>query len=378
MNIINKIKDLFKKLFKGKNMSQVNQQQNTQKPSQSNNQVKSEPLNTSKLVFATKLSSGVVLSKPKISGVAKNYLQFFTGVDSQTKFSMDDINNFFGPNTYLQVQSIAETDSTEALIQSRLESKIITAVGPFGKSVPILRNTIKTRIGKAGDSPAPQIQFMVSRNSNGKKAPLPINEWYYSLYIKLDAKLLDRLVFPTVGPGSSSWAAIAEFKTGGYNGVNGHGDYRLIVNAKKGPDGLYFTMGGDNAANGLGAVPGVDAYNISKPFWMQTTKPGIVPTGKWLKLEVYVKRPVDKNDLVTGISWAAITPLDTKQRTVIGHKVGGIQMGVADLPLGRLFLYPNYSGGNPVITHEATDLEIWDGLPFDKSILSLNNVMSDN
>lgn len=362
-------------------MDQVNKQIQ-QKPVQNKQQTQQQQTqqklaNTSKLVFATKLGDGVVLSPPKMYGSPKNYYQFFSGKDVQTGFDMTDVNKFFGDNTSFQVQSISDIDTSADTIHNGLESRIVTDVGPTGKLIPILRNSLKKRIGKAGDNPAPQIQFMISRNSNGKKQPLPINEWYYSLYFKLEPSLLDSLVFPTVGPGSSSWSALAEFKTGGYGGNNGYGDYRLIINVKKGANGLYFSMAGDNAANGLGFVPGVDVYNITKPFWMQTTKPGIVPTGQWCKLEIYVKRPANKDDLVTGISWAAITPMNTKKRMVIGHKVGGIQMGVADLPLGRLFLLANYSGGNPPVVHDMVDLEIHDSLPFDKAWLSINNVMTD-
>ena len=71
-------------------------------------------------VFATKFGPNIVLTKPKQYGSPKNYFQFFSGSDGQTKFNMLDVNKFFG-SSVLEVQCIADKDVNEETIQNYLE-----------------------------------------------------------------------------------------------------------------------------------------------------------------------------------------------------------------------------------------------------------------
>lgn len=327
-------------------------------------------------VFSTKFGPNVKLTLPKQHGTAKNYFQFFNGNDSQTKFDMLDITKFFGPSS-LMIQSITDKDVTEETVQQFLHSSINQSMGPFGRVQYVLKNNIKQRISPPGNILSPQIQFLINRSSSSKNPLTAVNEWYYSIYIKLDPNLAEKLIWPTIGAGASHWFTLAEFKTGGYNGNSSAGDYRLSLSIHKDNDGLFYRCSGDNVANGLGIVPGITEYNNSKPFWRQRTRSGSVKLGVWQKLEVYVKRPVGKDDTATGISWMAITPVNQQQRTVVGHKVGGVQMGIAELPLSRLFIISNYFGGNSPIAIECTDLDIWDTLPFRQSDRYNNNIILD-
>lgn len=329
-----------------------------------------------KKVFATKFGPNVVLSKPKQYGVAKNYLQFFSGIDTQTGFNMTDVNKFFGPSV-LEVQCITDKDVTEETVQNYLYSSIVQDVGPLGRLEHILRQNIKQRATPAGSVISPQIQFLICRNGTRGLAPLPLREYYYSMWFKLDAKLDEKLIIPAAGPGGSGWYSLAEVKTGGWGGDATFGDFRHILGVFKDADGLYYKIAGDNAANGLGKVPGITAYNIATPYWKQRTKSGSVKLGVWQKLEVYIKKPIDCNDLTSGVAWYAITQARQQERIVIGHKLGGKQMGDANLPDTRIFLGANYSGGNSPIVTDFTDLEIWDGLPFAQSARFNNNTMKD-
>lgn len=327
-------------------------------------------------VFATKFGPNVVLSKPKQYGVAKNYLQFFSGIDTQTGFNMTDVNKFFG-SSVLEVQCITDKDVTEETVQDYLHSSIVQDVGPLGRLEHILRQNIKQRISPPGAATSPQIQFLICRNGSGGKPPSWMREYYYSIWFKLDPKLDEKLIIPAAGPGGSGWYSLAEIKTGGYGGDATLGDFRFILGVFKDNDGLYYKIAGDNAANGLGKVPGVTAYNIANPYWKQRTKSGVVKLGVWQKLEVYIKKPMDVNDLSTGVVWYAITQARQQERLVIGHKIGGKQIGDASLPESRIFLGANYSGGKSPIVTDFTDLEIWDGLPFPQSVRFNNNSMKD-
>lgn len=327
-------------------------------------------------VFGTKFGPNVLLSKPRKFGSDKNYFQFFTGIDPQTNFNMTDVNKFFG-SCDLKVQSITEKDVTEETVQEYLNSSIVQDMGPYGRLEHILRQNIKQRVATIGSPNPPQLQFMISRNCIDKKPPPPLKELYYSLWFKLDPKLDQKLVFPTTGTSGTNWYALAEIKTGGYNGIVSAGDFRHIMGVHKDADGLYYKIAGDNAANGVGVIPGITEYNIANPYWRQRTKSGIVKLGVWNKLEVYIKRPVNKDDLRTGVSWYAITQAREQVRTVIGHKVGGCQLGIVNLPETRIFLGAVYSGGIAPIVTDFTDLEIYDGLPFPQSDRFNNNYMYD-
>lgn len=327
-------------------------------------------------VFATKFGPNIVLTKPKQYGSPKNYFQFFSGSDGQTKFNMLDVNKFFG-SSVLEVQCIADKDVNEETIQNYLNSSIVQDVGPIGRVEYILRQNVKQRTGPPGDSLSPQIQFLISRNCVGGKAPSMLKEYYYSIWFKLDPELDEKLVYPSIGPGSSAWYSLAEIKTGGYSGDATLGDFRFVLGVFKDADGLYYKVAGDNVANGLNKIPGLTSYNISNPFWRQRTRSGSVKLGVWQKLEVYIKKPLDSTDTKSGVAWYAITQARQQEKIVIGHKLGGIQMGIANLPETRIFLGANYSGGKSPIVTDFTDLEIWDGLPFPQSVRFNNNTMYD-
>lgn len=335
--------------------------------------ITNQQLKKAQKVFATKFGPNVLLTKPKRYGTDKNYFQFFTGVDGQTKFNLGDISNFFGSSS-LMVQSITDKNVTEETVQDYLHSSLVEDVGPKGRLEHILRNNIKLRVSPAGNIVSPQIQFLINRNPIKSKPPSPIDTYYYSTWIKLDPKLDEKLLYPIVGSGGSHWQVICEMKTGGYEGNASAGDYRYSVSVNKDENGLYYRVAGDNNANGVGVIPGLSSFTT---YWRQRTRSGVVKLGVWLKLEVFIKRPANKDDQTTGVIWVALTPANQQQRVVIGHKVGGVQMGIQNLPVGRLFLVSNYIGGNSPVSIDVTDLEIWNGLPFPQSQRFNNNIMYD-
>ena len=299
----------------------------------------------------------------------KLFYAFWSGTDNVTGDGLTAINNFLAvPAPYVQTITDVNTDVPGMLAQ--LETSVVNDVGPFGSIQKILRFNYKSQTQSVGGPSPAQSWFIIDRLAT------PLNEYFYEVYFKLDPNLADRLVYPIVGVGASHWYNFAEMKTGGYNGNNDGGDYRYIVGIAKDENGIFYKCAGDNVANGLGIVPGVDSY-VTSGYWRQRTVSGSVVLGVWCKLEVYVKRPVDKDDLTTGITWIAITPMTTGIRQVIGHKVGGIQMGVQNLPVCRILTFGHYSGGAAPIVTDYANLVFYDGFPYSSVVRGINNIMYD-
>ena len=308
-------------------------------------------------------------------GSARNYFAYWSGTDNVTGDGLTAINNFLAaPAPYVQTITDVNTDVPGMLAQ--LETSVVNDVGPFGSIQKILRFNFKYKALPMGDAIVPQSWFNLVRQSGVSTPPAPLNEYFYEVYFKLDPNLADRLVYPTSGSGGTNWYNFAEMKTGGYNGNNDGGDYRYVVSIAKDENGIFYRCSGDNVANGLGIVPGVDSY-VTSGYWRQRTLSGIPLLGVWHKLEVYVKRPVNKDDLTTGITWIAITPMTTGIRQVIGHKVGGIQMGVQNLPVCRILTFGHYSGGAAPIVTDYANLVFYDGFPHSSVVRSINNIMYD-
>lgn len=81
-------------------------------------------------------------------------------------------------------------------------------------------------------------------------------------------------------------------------------------------------------------------------------------------------------------SSAANTSFDERHEFIrlsssVIRKIGGIQMGVADLPASRMFIAGQYSGLPSPIISDCAQLEMHDTFPFSAGVRSINNLFSD-
>ncbi len=333
--------------------------------------------------YKTNFAANLLLGDySNIFGSNNGGIAFWSGVDNSTGYGPSDINAFFGTTSFYQITIVPYTNfSTDT--QAVIEHGIVDGIGPSGNNTKLLRYNFKdTSIAAGSISNPPQSWFIFTRENIGANPPAPLQKFYYSYYVKLDPNLGIRLIYPLVGSNGSQWFTFSDLKTGGYTGNKDAGDYRFTINVNRDNDGLFWRCDGDNKADnsaGLIVVNSVDPPDtmaVAK-YWRQRTASGTVRVNQWQKLEVFISRPVDKDDVTTGITWAAVTPVSTGVREVICHKVGGVQMGIQNLPFCRIMTMGHYSGGEAPIVTEFSNFELHDDLPSSRSILGINNIMYD-
>lgn len=331
-------------------------------------------LNYSNLKYKLNFQPNIALNNyDNLFGSNTGGTAYWSGIDSSTGYGAANLSSFLGNTTNYQLTIVPYTNfSTDP--QAVIEHGIVDGIGPFGSVQKLLRYNFKDLTISGGTSAPPQSWFTFSRNTSGGVPPGPLQKFYYNFYFKLDPDLDERLIFPLVGTSGSHWFTFSDFKTGGYLTNTAVGDYRFTINVQRDADGLYYRVAGDNNANGVGVIPGLSSFTT---YWRQRTASGVVRLGEWQKLEVFISRPVDKDDVTTGVMWVAITPVSTGIREVIGYKIGNTQMGIENLPFCRLFLMGHYSGGVAPIITDYTGLEWRDDFPYSPSVKSINNIMYD-
>jgi hypothetical protein len=286
-----------------------------------------------KMLFRSNFGSGVSVSAPT-NFFPNGYgaLQSLTGIDSETGYSWP--TKAFGSN-FSGMLLITKDPVTSATIGDYITNEVRTVSGPKGKMVNELFQNVKIK-GDVGQASS-QSAFMINRSSKIGD----INDFYMTYWIKYPADLAEKLD-PTVSSGN--WRYHFSFKTGGYNGNDSSGDYRISISIQKGIDGkLHWLTMGDSDANG--PVP-------KTTYWYERNHIVPVPVGEWLKFEVYSHRSAGSD----GRFWAAMNGQE-----IIDYQ--GPTMGVYNLPITRLIAHSAYSGGYGPVESHITGLEIWDGFP---------------
>lgn len=325
--------------------------------------------------FAINYQPNYILGKFAEAGTVVQYFAFFTGTDSSTGTSINDIMTYLNCAQPL-IQTITYTATSMESMKTILETSVVDDVGPTGAVEKILRFHFKDTTIPVNDPHPPQSWNLYNRFGN----PIPpLNEYYYSFYFKLDANLLDRLIIP----GGGAWFDFMSMKTGGYLNDLNAGDYRYVMNIFKDVDGLFYRSHGDNVADNSTDRKVVNSNSpngdpmVNSLYWKQRTVSGTVRVGIWCKMEVYIKRPVNKDDVTTGVTWFAVTPTDTNIRMVVCNKKGGTQKGIQNLEVGRIFTFGHYCGGVAPIISDYTRLEWYDGFPYSPAVREVNNIMYD-
>ncbi len=283
------------------------------------------------LLFKSNFGAGVVLNAPTAFSTNSAW-QPLTGTDKETGYSwpVEALGSDLSA-----IQLITADPITPATIGNYISNQIRTVTGPKGTAVNELFQNVKIKppVG-TGVAQAP---LMIKRPS----ALGDVKDLYITYWFKHPADFLNKLD-STVPAGN--WRVQFEFKTGGYNGNNSEGDYRIVMNIVKGKDGkLFWNTGADNIANGpLSPVE----------YWSVENHVAPVPVGKWFKFEVYWHRSGGSD----GRFWAAV---DGQQ--IVDHH--GPNMGDYNLPITRIMVNNAYSGGYAPVESHSTGLEIWDGFP---------------
>lgn len=285
-----------------------------------------------KILFRSNFSSGVTITEPYgYYPTGKGAWQQLIGTDKDTGHSWPI--RALGAN-FSGLQLITMDTIEPSTIGYYITNTIRTVTGPFGTVNELYQNVkIKGDVGEAGS----QSPFVIIRPSTiGDVKNLYISYWF-----KYPADLASKL---DSSVSSGNWRTQFEFKTGGYDGNNGRGDYRIITNVMKDIHGsLFWVTSGDNVANG-------PAPNIR--YWTVANRIVPVPLDKWFKFEVYWNRSSGSD----GRFWAAVD----------GQEIAdyiGPNMGIDNLPITRIIPHNAYSGGYGPVESRITGFEIWDGFP---------------
>lgn len=285
------------------------------------------------LLFKSNFGPSVSIGAPhKFFPTGNGAWQEITGIDTGTGYSWPV--KAFG-SSFSGVQLITIDPITAETIGNYITNEIRTVIGPRGEAINALFQNVKIKgpIGQAGS----QAPFIFLRPSTVGD----VTDLYITYWIKYPANLGNKLD-STVSSGN--WRTQFEFKTGGYGGDMGSGDYRIITSILKDPDGrLYWLTKGDSQANG--PVPKIT-------YWFEENRVVPVPVGEWFKFEAYWHRLPGKD----GRFCAAVN-----DREIVKYQ--GPIMGDHNLPITRIMVNNAYSGGYGPVESYTTGLEIWEVVP---------------
>ena len=290
------------------------------------------------MLFKSNFGPGVSVGAPyNYYSTGNGAWQQITGTDQETghRWPINALGAIFSG-----IQLITVDPITPATIGNYITNEIRPVTGPKGNVVNELFQNVKIKgaVGQGGS----QAPLLINRLPTSGDVP----DLYISYWFKYSADLVDKLDSEV---SSGNWRTQFAFKTGGYKGNEGQGDYRININILKGKDGsLYWQSAGDNVANG--PFPRVT-------YWREENRIVPVPLDKWFKFEVYWHRSNSSD----GRFWAAIDG----EILVDYH---GPNMGEYNLPITRIMVNDAYSGGHATVESHSTGLEIWNGFPCGKGV----------
>lgn len=304
---------------------------------------------------------------------ANHYWQYITGTDADTGFSVPgDLQTFFDYDTDVHMQFLPSRNTTAVDLPTYMDSVIVYGDAPGGRKGFYLDTNAYSSPYPPNTGVPPQTPLNILRYGHGGVRSLKnIDNMYLEYWIKLPANLSSQMPYPNPG----NWWEIFGVKSGDWLGNSSAGDYRTTLSAFKGASGLYWHAGLDDAANNSAStitgysqtLPG-STWTIDK-YGFANTAGGSVALDTWTKVQIWLKRPIDYNDVTTGRTWMAVTPESTGSRLIVCDIQGGHQKGIGDLPWTRIFPFNVYSGGNYPLGLKFTDLSIYDGYPYHPATL---------
>lgn len=246
--------------------------------------------------------------------------------------------------------------------------------------------------GLSGSSSKPQIDFHITRPGAAGAPPSELQEIYVVMRHFIPAELSAILDYNA----GANFYVLIDWKSGGYGGSTGIGDYRIKCEIIRSSDGggLRYKFSADNSANGnWNGSSGIPSVGTSIPngtyldgYWAHRSDIGSADADQncWVNVHMYVKRPtlnynrsstiedgartdppapMYTQDITNGRAWCAVENLTTNTWTVIGDQVGGRLVGNENLPLSRMMQSMCYCTGNdgsdPITYAKSTGLQIF-------------------
>ena len=213
------------------------------------------------------------------------------------------------------------------LLAPSITTEIQVVTGPDGKRTHALYQAVNAVNGPYSQAP---LVFQPQNQTADQR------DFYTSVRIRFQPDLASQLVPGRLDGLWGNWRQVWAFKTSG--------DYRIQIMVMMDRDGqLFWRSQGDNNANG--PYP----YQM---FWQSDDRSVPVVAGAWIRLETFTRRSAGQD----GRFWAAVDG-----RTIVDHR--GPTMGVARLPINRLFVPTVYTNGHVPAYQWVDDVEIWEVMP---------------
>jgi len=310
------------------------------------------------------------------------------------------MNAFFGSSYTLESQSIIDTDIASnadpaveaAAFDAIISNTILTAPGPLGSNVSVLKQNIISKKLTPGTNPASspsQTWVRVLRAAPGGVAPSNIPSLFISQWRKNQIgtpKTLSQFLDYSDPSQVAFWLSEIELKSGGYGGTVPAGDYRLSIRREEGASGLYWSVRGDDRGNNS-AVPGVPIDALNRQLWRVDSTLGMPADEEWYRIDAWILR----HQATTNRTLVTVTLASDLNKTyVICDKISSASLkGVADaqegllsLPWTRLLLAGLYAdslgtdsgaGTNYPCNGYVHDLQVWDKPPYQHGKLEVGN-----
>ena len=241
--------------------------------------------NAPSLKFATWFGTGVSLGSITEITPGIDYQQSISGTDVLTGCTFpDSLQSFMGSNVQTYIKMIPDPTTpawTAATVTTQIENILQSTTCP--QSPPGARELyqpVHSRVAAiGGGSSKPQIDFHITRPGSGGAPASELSEIYVSMWYYIPPELDSMLDYAAAANYYTLW----DWKTGGYGGSTGYGDYRVALLVLRGSvgGGLYYKLSADNAANGnwdsvlKTGIPTVGTSNIgSGGYWQIKTAPG--------------------------------------------------------------------------------------------------------
>lgn len=279
------------------------------------------------------------------------YTRFSNATDTTTGYNIDTtIDSLFGSATTVQLQSIPQN------------SILLSNFGTyFSSNIANGELTVQCNLRDTPNSPNPQTHLLFSRSAAQALAN-DVEELCVMSYVKIPANLNLQNAIVSTG----RFFEVMEYKTGGYNGLNGVGDMRFKVELTGNNGYNEWSLAVDDGANGYGIIPGLgnSANTVNVYARIYTSEP--VQLDVYTKCYLYWNRPKCQLKLAIhpdGGEFKFLAEV-TKEHMLSSVLNKSTLYGIADLPFTRLFVVSNYTSSNnlPVPT-KCKELQLWDKPP---------------
>ncbi|HEY8272393.1 MAG TPA: RICIN domain-containing protein [Pseudobdellovibrionaceae bacterium] len=288
------------------------------------------------ILFKSGFENGVNLGTPYSCG-STECSQQLTGQDAGgTSWPV----SFWGSSNNSYLQLLSTVPVTPSTIGNYVKNEIQTVTGRNGTPT---RAFYQTLLGGYGGNSVRQDPYIIGpTNSVAQQGNMYIRYW-----VKFQADMATNQLIPGQTPdgGYGMWRVLSEWKSGG-QGSNWQGDYRFIIG---------INMNSSRQLNWYATADNVANSGAPKTVYYHKADSGVpVPTGTWFKFETYTHRSSGSD----GRLWAAVNG-----RVIADFR--GPNMGVNNLPINRIMLFQNYTGGYYPCYQWIDDVEVFDGFPSD-------------